>query len=441
MPDVWQQALEKLARLDDDIGQVYDIAPFGSHCLGADGTYAQINSLEAHWLGLARADLIGKHRPQDFLSDESRQKYDHYMRMHGNHGFADLELTLLNGAGEERPVVLSFNGYVGDNGSTQKNRSVLFDQSFARKGLEMQRIAAMAFDSLSGICVTDRHGVILQVNASFERLTGYRSSEVLGKTMHLLSSGQHAPDFYSAMWQSLSDNGYWQGELTNRKKNGEVYTEWLSIVAVRGRDDAVTNFVGTFHDISMAKLAQAEVSQLAYIDALTSLPNRRLLLDRLAQTMARCKRSSSYGALIFLDLDHFKEVNDQYGHAAGDAVLQQAALRLRSCVRADDTVSRQGGDEFVVVLNEMDTQAHAQQAHEGAMLVAEKIRAVLDEPFEVPVPHSEGSTPIVLLRCPASLGLTVIDPEDTDTGALLQRADAAMYRAKKLGRNQVVAAE
>jgi diguanylate cyclase (GGDEF)-like protein/PAS domain S-box-containing protein len=288
---------------------------------------------------------------------------------------------------------------------------------------EELRIAAIAFESQAGMIVTDPAGVIVRVNQAFTRLTGYCVEEAMGQTPHLLSSGRHDKAFYRAMWDALQKNGYWQGEIWNRRKNGNVYAEWLTISSVVTPDGSVTHYVGTFSDITDNKEAQAEIHRLAYYDPLTKLPNRRLLQDRLGQALAAASRSKLLGAFLFLDMDHFKTLNDTRGHDAGDRLLVEVAQRMRTAIREGDTLARLGGDEFVVLLE--DLSAEAEEAATLAEQVGEKLLDVLSNPYSF-TGYEFHST--------ASIGIGLYSGKET-VEELFKHTDLAMYQAKNAGRN------
>ncbi len=288
------------------------------------------------------------------------------------------------------------------------------------------RIAATVFESQEGMMITDANSVILRVNNAFSRITGYTANEAIGKTPRMLSSGHHHADFYAAMWHSINNAGFWEGEIWNRRKNDEVYPEHLTITAVKGANGAINNYVATLTDITMSKAAAEEIQNLAFFDPLTGLPNRRLLIDRLNHALASSSRSGKQGALLFLDLDHFKMLNDSLGHDIGDLLLQQVATRLAACIREGDTVARLGGDEFVIMLedlNDQDLEAAAQ-----AESIANKIIQALNEPYLLAT-HEHHSTP--------SIGVTLFNDHHTGIEELLKQADISMYQAKKAGRNTI----
>lgn len=286
------------------------------------------------------------------------------------------------------------------------------------------RIAAAAFETQEGILITDAAGSILRVNRAFCKITGYTADEVVGKNPNILSSGRHNSEFYEAMWESLKGTGEWEGEIWNRRKNGSIYPEYLTISSVRDGDGRITNYVSAFSDITVSKLAEEEIKSLAFFDPLTRLPNRRLLMDRLKHALSSSQRSERQCALMFIDLDYFKSLNDTLGHDIGDLLLQQVAERLQGCVREGDTVARQGGDEFVVLLEELsgDVLTAAKQAE----VIGEKILATLNLPYRL-AEHEHRNSP--------SIGITLFNGQQTDTEELFKQADIAMYQSKKAGRN------
>ncbi|MDX8400463.1 MAG: EAL domain-containing protein [Gallionellaceae bacterium] len=289
---------------------------------------------------------------------------------------------------------------------------------------ESLRIAASVFESQEGMMITDANNVILRVNSAFIKITGYSSLEVVGKTPCFLKSGRHDANFYASMWASLVEQGAWEGEVWNRRKSGEVYPERLTISAVKDENNAITNYVASFSDITQSKAAADEIEHLAFYDPLTQLPNRRLLRDRLRQSLASNSRSGYGGALLFIDLDDFKALNDTLGHDKGDLLLQQVAERLLSCVREGDTVARMGGDEFVVMLE--DLSHLALDAASQAEAIGGKILKSLNQPYTLSL-HEHRSTP--------SIGVTLFDNKQSELDELLKQADIAMYQAKKEGRN------
>jgi diguanylate cyclase (GGDEF)-like protein/PAS domain S-box-containing protein len=283
--------------------------------------------------------------------------------------------------------------------------------------------------------VTDADGVIIRVNEAFSKITGYTSEEAVGQTPKLLKSGVQNADFYNAMWDRINCNGAWQGEIWNRRKNGEIFPVWAAITAVERENGDAAYYVATYTDITLRKAAEHEINTLAYYDTLTQLPNRRMFLDRFTKAMAASKRSGRYGALMFIDLDNFKPLNDQHGHEAGDLLLVEVARRLVSCVREVDTVARFGGDEFVVMLSELDTDKAESSAQAG--VIAEKIRDTISEPYKLTIQQSGHEISILEHCCTSSIGVVVFAGHETSEEDLIKHADRAMYRAKEGGRNTI----
>jgi diguanylate cyclase (GGDEF)-like protein/PAS domain S-box-containing protein len=308
-------------------------------------------------------------------------------------------------------------------GNLVKMHGTIQDITERRMFEDELRIAAVAFSSQSGMIITDAEGCIVRVNSAFTRLTGFSAEEAVGRTPALLSSGRQDRLFYQRMWGALKDKGFWQGEVWNKRKNGQIYAEMLTITAIVSDSGQATHYVGSFTDITENKLAEAEIHRLAYYDSLTKLPNRRLLQDRLGQALAAAVRSGLYGAIFFIDLDNFKALNDTRGHDVGDLLLLEVAQRLRAVVREGDTVARQGGDEFVVLLEGMG--ANSTDAAALAKQLGDKLREAIDQPFIL-----NGYE----YHCKLSIGVSLFHGQDT-VEDLLKHADLALYQAKNSGRN------
>jgi diguanylate cyclase (GGDEF)-like protein/PAS domain S-box-containing protein len=291
----------------------------------------------------------------------------------------------------------------------------------ASHNLEAQRyLLASVFDSMhAGVMITDEGGNIIATNPAFTRITGYSHDEVAGRNPRLLSSGRHDLAFYHAMWRSIAEHGYWQGEIWNRRKNGEIFPEWLSITKVRDEGSHEAHYVAVFSDITQQKAAQQKIEHMAHYDQLTGLPNRMLLQDRFERAVAYARREREKLALLFVDLDNFKYINDVFGHAMGDRVLRIVAHRLRDWLRVTDVLSRHGGDEFVVILTGIKDPG-------AVALAAEKIVQLMREPIEV-----DGK----VFHIGASVGISLYPSDAEDFDALLSQADMAMYHSKATGRD------
>ena len=287
---------------------------------------------------------------------------------------------------------------------------------------EKLQLAATVFESTAeGVLITDTRQRINAVNRAFSEITGYSEGEALGETPRLLASGLHDSAFYAAMWYQLTAEGHWQGEISNRRKNGEIYPSWLTISAVRNRDKFITHFVAVFADISSIKQAQARLDYQAHHDPLTGLPNRTLFESRLHSALNHSKEANGLGAVLFLDLDRFKHINDSLGHPVGDLLLKGIAYRLKDNLRDIDTVARLGGDEFIILLPGLQT------AHD-AETIATKLLNSFSAPFQAGEHEFFIST---------SIGTALFPTDGADVATLIKNADAAMYRSKAKGRNRV----
>ncbi len=283
----------------------------------------------------------------------------------------------------------------------------------------LQQAAAVLETTREGVVVTDTRNQITMVNHAFTEISGYSEAEVIGRSPAMLASGRHDAAFYREMWEALTGSGYWQGEIWNRRKSGEIYPELLSITAVRNEFEEVTHYVGVFADISKIKHTESQIEFLAHHDPLTRLPNRLLLLSQLEHDIRVAQLQNCRLALLMLDLDRFKDVNDSFGHGAGDELLQQVARRIHTRLRRTDTVARLGGDEFTVMLQNIEQP-------EDAAMIANGLIDVLARPWQL----SNGAE----VRIGASIGISIFPDHGTATDELLQHADAALYQAKSEGR-------
>ncbi|MBK6678222.1 MAG: EAL domain-containing protein [Rhodocyclaceae bacterium] len=338
--------------------------------------------------------------------------------MEGARRFGGGDLTARipsTGGPEMRQTIAAFNGMADnlDRMMTEIQRSS-----------DELRIAATAFESEEPMLVTDADQAMLRVNRAFIGTTGYQPDEVLGQTPRVLLSGHHDDEAYRQIWLAVGNDKFWQGELWYRHKQGRIYPVWQTISAVVAPDGHISHYVVAFSDISQRKEAEEQIRNLAFFDPLTQLPNRRLLIDRLGLALAATTRYRKHGALLFLDLDYFKNLNDTLGHEAGDQMLVEVAGRLKSCVREGDTVARLGGDEFVVMLEDL-SQDEAEAATQ-AELVAKKILELGTQPYRLRGREHHSTF---------SIGIGLFNAEHLGADELLRRADVAMYQAKTNGRN------
>ncbi len=295
------------------------------------------------------------------------------------------------------------------------------DVTAQRADEQRLRLAATVFNTTQeGIVITDVDGRIVAINPAFCTITGYDEGELVSQNPRILKSGRHDDNFYRRLFETIAADGTWQGEIWNRRKNGEIYPQWLTVSAVRDGHGTITNYVGTFIDITRTKESESRLERLANYDALTDLPTRRLLKSRLRHAIDLAKREGTRGAVLFLDLDRFKDVNDSLGHTAGDELLQLVAKRFQARLRESDTLSRMGGDEFIIVLENLREPQYA-------AAVAQALIDELREPFTL-----SGARELYI---GASIGISIFPDDCSEPGPLISNADAAMYQAKKAGRN------
>ncbi|WP_425434762.1 EAL domain-containing protein [Marinospirillum alkaliphilum] len=382
------------------------------------GRYEFVNAQFEKVFGLKAGDVIGKTDAQLFPGDIAEA-----LRAR------DLDVARLAAPIESEDVIDFLEGerYLMSvrfplfdvDGVVQSICTQSIDITSRKHAEEQLRLAARVFDRAGeGIVVTDISQKILTVNDAFTKVTGYEAAEVLGKTPAILNSGRHDKAFYQTMWDTLQDQGWWQGEIWNKRKNGELYPEWLTVNTVQNNDGRIINYVGIFSDITVIKESQRRIEFLATHDEMTSLPNRGLFLDRVCQMVIKARRvQETRAAVFFVDLDNFKVINDSLGHQAGDDMLKEVAVRLRNCVRGADTVARFGGDEFALLLEDANIAE--------AEITAGRIAAAL-------------SSPIILagqaIHVSASIGISLFPEDGEDADTLLKHADGAMYKAKDAGK-------
>ena len=378
-----------------------------------------VNDALCAMVGRTRAELLGKSDHDLFPSAEADVfvRKDELVFATRQENINEEQIS--DAQGKQRTIVTRkavFQDFDGNDVLV----GVVSDITDRKRMEELLRLNAQVFEhSTEGMFITDEHNVILTVNRAFTEITGYPAEEVVGKNPRVLSSGEQPREFYESMWRSLSEQGYWHGEVLNRRKSGELYPEWLTISTVRDEAGRIRQHIALFSDITKRKHAEERIRFLAHHDALTGLPNRSLLGDRVEQAVLRSRRTDTTTAVLMLDLDRFKEVNDSLGHQAGDQLLKEVAQRLTGCVRESDTVSRLGGDEFVVLLAET-------AGPEDAEIAARKILAALGRPFLLQGHEA---------RIGVSIGVSVFPEDGADADSLLRTADEAMYRVKRAGRN------
>lgn len=407
-------AEQALKASEESFRALVEQASDGIFIADLDGRLADVNSTGCKMLGYERVEIVGKTIADLISPDEVRRlEQSKAQLLQGGSQVADWSLRRKDGA--YLPVEVSAK--ILPDGRWQ---GFVRDISERRRAEEQQRLAATVFNNtMESIMITDAGHKILAINQAYTDITGFEQQEVLGKNPGIHKSGLHGKAYYEALWQSLERHGRWQGEIWNRRKDGELFPTWENISVVRDDQGQITNYISVMSDISPIKQAEERLSHLAHHDALTDLPNRMAFVANLEQALERAKRHQKKLALMFLDLDRFKLINDTLGHAAGDKLLKSIAGRLKNSVRAEDMTARLGGDEFTIILEEIG------QPEDAAML-AEKILRAVAEPVRLNGRDVVTST---------SIGISIYPDDAHSAGDLAKAADSAMYRAKSRGRN------
>jgi two-component system, chemotaxis family, CheB/CheR fusion protein len=417
--DTELHASEQIVRTSQQkLMAIMNSSPTLSSLKDTAGRYIFINhKFEAHF-GVRAEDMLGKTDRQIFgnhMADEFRQRDLEVLR---TNDAVEVEETVVTPLGERTLQSIRFP-LLGDDGVLYAVCTQSTDITDRKHAEDQLRLAARVFDhSGEGIVVTDAEGRIVTVNQAFKLVTGYSEHEAIGKTPSMLHSGRHGPEFFQSMWKSISDQGWWQGEVWNRRKNGEVYPEWLTINGVKDAEGNIVNYVGIFSDISLVKRSQQRIEYLATHDELSGLPNRMLYMDRLKLAISKAERNKTQLAVLFVDVDNFKLINDTMGHDVGDILIKQVAELLKMGIRAGDSVSRFGGDEFALIFD-------AEGADE-VIVAAQRIVDMLSQPHVL-----DGKQ----VYTTASIGISLYPDDGTDGPTLLKNADIAMYRAKECGKN------
>lgn len=420
--EAFRRSHEAIEEGRDKYQELYDFAPAGYIKLNTNGIIEHANLSLVKMLGVERKHL--QKRPFEHFVIQEDQTTLHQISMlmlKGVSGPFTFELRLKRVNARNLYTRLEIAAIPCRYGKPTSYSIIISNISLQKQAETKLKFASIAFDNTNdGILITDSQSTIISVNKAFTKTTGYSGEEVIGQKPSILSSGRHDHAFYSAMWKTIQSDGYWQGEIWNRRKSGETYPEWLSISAVYNSNNSITNYVAAFSDISVLKKHQHEVEHLAHHDTLTGLPNRLLLSARLDHSLQKAKRENSAIGILFLDLDNFKQINDNLGHTIGDEVLKQVTNRWKRCIRAEDTLARLGGDEFLIVLEDINHSS-------DAALLATNILTALTPPIEVEK-HE--------LEIRSSIGICIYPKDGHDLISLVQNADTAMYKAKTAGGDQ-----
>ncbi|GAB3542938.1 hypothetical protein GCM10027343_15770 [Noviherbaspirillum agri] len=411
----------QLERHTAEINDLYENAPCGYHSVDRDLVIVRINKTELDWLGYTREELVGKKKIADLQTPKSRITYLKKVKELAEKGeLRNLELELVRKDGSVMPALMNSTAIYDEKGDFASSRTTVFDVTkLVQAQKELRRAATVFEHTKDAIVVADGSGTILAVNKAFTEITGYRPEEVLGKNPRLLKSGRQDAAFYEKLWNTLKTSGNWQGEIWDRRKSGDIFPTWQSITAVKDENGRVTDYISVFSDITTIKNTEEQLTQLAYHDTLTGLPNRLLYNDRLDHALQHARRHKRRVGLLLLDLDRFKLINDTLGHSAGDKLLEIVADRLRVSVRGEDTVARLSGDEFAIVMGELTRT-------EDAAALARKIIDAMSEPLQLGE-HT--------LTTSVSIGISIFPDDAQDKETLCKSGDVALYAAKEKGRN------
>jgi diguanylate cyclase (GGDEF)-like protein/PAS domain S-box-containing protein len=408
---------EQLRSSEQKVRRILETTQEGFVLISADNRIRDINQAFCAMLGVPGELLIGQ-SIFEYVDQAHRPLLADLLQRRG--ASEGLELEFMPPGGKRLQGLINATPLVDTAGGVLGAFALISDITGRRQHEAYMRQTVAVFENTAeGVMITDRQGRMLRVNPAFTQITGYKADEVLGKTPAMLHSGKHDKAFFAAMWAELNDGGHWQGEIWNRRKTGEVYPEWLTISAVRDGAGHIQNYVGVFTDISHVKRSEEELQRMAHYDALTELPNRTMLNAQLSMALERAHRNTRKLAVMELDLDGFKTVNDSLGHPAGDLLLQRISQRLKNVLRGEDVIARMGGDEFAIIVETPPSVTHLSH-------IAEKIIQVVSEPLDL-----HGHSAMVT----ASVGIAMYPEDGEDATSLLKAADTAMYAGKQAGRN------
>lgn len=396
---------------------------------GTDGLCYWFNKGWLEFTGRTINQEIGNGWTEGVHAEDLPSCIEQYLKHFGAREHFLLEYRLLRHDGQYRWILDSGTPVFDQSGTFIGYNGVCFDVTERKEAEEDHRIAAVAFESQQGMVVTDTNKVIIRANSAFANLTGYGLEDILGNTPKLFQSGRHDRAYYADMWRTITQSGFWHGEIWNRRKNGELFPVLLTITAVKDSFGTHTHYVGCFSDISTRVANEKTIHDLAFYDPLTALANRRLFNDRLNQAFAKSARNSTYGAVLYIDLDNFKALNDAHGHPIGDKLLKMVADRLVSNVREGDTVSRFGGDEFVVLLEGIGNARN--DAERITVDLAENLRSKLNEPYPI------NCATVGDWNMSSSIGVALFYGHDSTSQKILELADHALYSAKQAGKNSI----
>lgn len=416
----WKQIHNALSQSKERYRRIVETSNEGICSMDVDLRIVFVNAAMCQMLGYNHEEILGR-TVNEFIFEEDLPILKRQVELRKQGESSHYELRFRHKDGRTCWCSINSTALKDDQGNFTGSFAMFTDITKRKHAEDEMRLAAQVYQASSqAMMVTDQDNLIITVNPAFTDVTGYTPEEVRGKNPKILSSGRHDSAFFQAMWELLIATGKWQGEVWNRRKNGEIYPEFLTINTIYQADGSVHRRVALFSDITKEKENEDLIWRQANYDMLTDLPNRRMVHDRMNEEIKKIRRDRKHLAVLFTDLDRFKEVNDSLGHEIGDILLKEAALRMKNCVRDSDIVSRLGGDEFVIILNDIEDL-------NGIGQVANKLLDKLAAPYQLGIEMAYLS---------ASMGISIYPDDAIDAATLLKNADQAMYAAKRQGRNR-----
>lgn len=415
---------KKVDSLQSKLTDLFNTAPFGSFSLSNEGVCLSINRTALAWLDRSSEETVGSIALKNWLTPISFEKYEKERRRINSLNIDNYEIEIISKNGLIRPISLSLRQVGGFKGSDTIYRGILVDLTELKNATERQKIESLAFETAFGVCVADKSGLILHCNQAITRLTGYDKNSLQNHIREQINCRDVKQSQFEEITKNLSEHEYWEGEIKDRRKDGHPFSGWLSIQVVGRIENQAKYYVACLYDLTESRKLQDQLSRYASFDSLTQLPNRRKLEEKLNREISVSRRSGLFGAVLFVDLDNFKSINDTKGHASGDKLLIESGIRLVKSVRDEDMVARLGGDEFVVLLT--DLSSDETRAAYQAKVIVEKLLTTLSNPYKFDDFE---------FRCTASIGISIFGKNESSSD-VVGHADLAMYQAKKLGKNR-----